>query len=193
MAEMSNAIGAVSIKYLDVFNMKELYNYVRDWLIEKGYVTDGDSDKWMEEYYYENISQTSGKEMVIYWRTSKGSDSPFVKYHLHIDFRVLAMKDVETTFKGKKVKAQKGEVEIIINGFMERDPEDSFGKSPFSKSKLLSGAALDFFKKRIYKSNLEEIKKEFIDDIKELQEKIKNFLEMPSSIEFEPFRPRRGL
>lgn len=189
MGEIKKVFGdanMLSIKYNDVFSMKELYNFVRDWLLEKGY-GDEKSERWMEEYYYENISQLSGKEMFIAWRTQKKSDSKYVKYHLHIDYRVLAMKDVETTYKGKKVKAQKGEVEIIINPFMEYDYEGEFAKNSLTKP------IMKFFEKRVYKSNLEEVKKVFIDDIKELQEKIKNFLEMPNNIEYEPFRPRRGL
>jgi hypothetical protein len=178
---------SLSIKYSDVFSMKALYQFVREWLLEGGYI-DESSEKWMETYYYENISQTSGKELVVYWRTQQNSQSKFVKYHLHIDFRVLAMKDVETMVKGKKVKANQGEVEIIINGFMEQDPEGTFGKSFF-----LTDILMNFFKKRMYKTNLEEIKKNIILDVQDLQAKIKQFLEMYPITPAELFRSKRGL
>lgn len=190
MGDKKNVFGGgttLSIKYSDVFSMKELYNFIRDWLLEKGYTTES-SEKWMETYYYENISQTSGKDMFITWRTEKDSQSKFIKFHLHIDYRVIAMKDIETTYKGKKVKAQKGEVEIIFTGFLEQDP-----KGEFEKGSFLTKPLMQFFEKRMYKSNIEEIKKGIIMDMKELHEKTKNFLEMANSIEFEPFRPRRGL
>ena len=104
-----------SIKYEDVFNMKELYKAIRDWLITNNYVSAKSSEK-MEHFYLEKVNPSGAKEMWVWWRTERSPhDSKYFKYHMNVDFHILGMKDVEIMHQGQKLKANKGEVEIMIN------------------------------------------------------------------------------
>ncbi len=176
----------LSVKYEEVYDMKELYKLVRDWLISEGFASDK-KDEYMEEFYLENHNQTRGREIWVWWRTSKvPHGSIYFKYYLNVDFHVLGMKDVEIMYKGQKVKAQKGEVEVIINAYIELLPEAKL-KGPL---KVFS----DLFRKRIYKGEIKEHEDKYREDVYRLQGLVKQFLELKGFLpESEIFRPLRGL
>lgn len=182
----------LSIKYEDVFNMKELYKAVRDWLISNDYVTAKSSEN-MEKFYLEKLAPSGTKEIWVWWRTSKSPhDSKYFRYNINIDIHVLGMKDVEIMHQGQKLKANKGEVEIMINCFLELEAEFEFSKSFLG---LLGGKWLtNVFRKRVYKKQVDAHKGDLKDDLVKLQAFIKEFLELKSFLpKSEQFYPARGL
>ena len=183
----SRAIDTLSIKYEDVFNFKELYKMIRDWLIAYEYA-DGKRDEKMEKFYLEKINAAGGKEIWVWWRTSKvPHGSKYFKYVINVDFHVLNMKDVEIMHKGNKIKANKGEVEVMINCFLETEAEFEIQKSMF---RMIS----NLFRKRIYKKEIEQHKKDLLSDLNLLQHEIKQFLELKSFLpKSELLHPARGL
>ena len=84
---------------------------------------------------------------------------------------VLTLKDVELAIKGKKVKAQKGELEVQIVASLVEDPKGKFRK-PWLKP-------FEFF---IYKKLLRRQKEYHEDNLKEeatrFQESIKTYLKL---------------
>ncbi len=187
-----SANSTVNIKYEDVFSMKELYKAVRDWLISEGYATAKSSEK-MEDFYLEKISPSGAKEIWVWWRTSKvPHGSKYFEYHLNIDFHVLGMKDVEVMHQGQKVKANKGEVEIMINCYVELEAQYSFSKSFLG---ILGGQWFsNLFRKNIYKKQVDAHKKDLKGDLVKLQGFIKEFLELKSFLpKSELFHPARGM
>jgi len=182
-----NITDCLSIKYEDVFNMKELYKAIRDWLITNEYVNAKSSEK-MEKFYLEKIVQTGARELWIWWRTEKSPHgSKYFRYHMNVDYHVLSMKDVEIMFQGQKIKANKGEVEILINCWLETEAEMEIGKS------FLFFLA-DYFRKRVYKKQIEAHKTDLKEDMEKLQAFIKQFLELKSFLpKSEMFYPTKGL
>lgn len=177
----------LSVKYEEVFDIKELYKLVRDWLIAEDFAS-GKKDEYMEHFYLEKHSQTVGREIWVWWRTDRTPHrSKYFKYQLNVDFHVLGMKDVEIMYKGQKIKAQKGEVEVLINAFIETLPGVEF-KSGFMK--MFS----DLFRKRIYRKEIKEHEEKYREDVYRLQGLVKQFLELRGFLpESEIFRPVRGL
>ncbi len=176
----------LSVKYEEVYDMKELYKLIRDWLIAEGFASDK-KDEYMEEFYLEKHGQTSGREIWVWWRTNREPHgSKYFKYFLNVDYHVLGMKDVEIMYKGQKVKAQKGEVEVMLNAYIELLP----GKELKGPLKMFS----DLFKKRIYRKEIKEHEDKYREDIYRLQGHVKQFLELKGFLpESEIFRPVRGL
>jgi len=182
----------LSIKYEDVFNLKELYKAIRDWLITNNYVTAKESEK-MEKFYLEKIHPNGAKEMWIWWRTDRAPhDSKYFKYHLNVDFHVLGMKDVEIMHQGQKLKANKGEIEVLLNAWLETEAEVEIEKT-FLYS-ILGGFISRFFRRKVYKKQIDQHKDDLKEDLDKLQNFIKQFLELKSFLpRTEMFYPARGL
>ena len=176
-----------SVKYEDVFNMKELYKATRDWLIANEYTTAKGSEK-MEKFYLEKHTPNGARELWIWWRNARSPhESKYFKYHMNVDYHVLNMKDVEIMHQGQKLKANKGEVEVIINCWLETEAEFEVKKSIFA-------FIAERFNKRIYKKQIEEHKRDIKEDLDKLQNFIKQFLELKSFLQkTEIFYPARGL
>jgi len=177
----------LSIKYEDVFNLKELYKAIRDWLISNNYVTAKSSEK-MENFYLEKITPTGTKEIWVWWRTSKSPHgSKYFKYHINVDYHVLNMKDVEIMFQGQKIKANKGEVEVLVNCYLETEAEVEIKKT-------FLWFLAELFRRKVYRKQIEEHKADLKDDMDKLQGHIKQFLELKSFLpKSEIFHPARGL
>jgi len=178
-----------SIKYEDVFNMKELYKAIRDWLITNSYVTSKSSEN-MEKYYLEKYNPAGAREIWVWWRTNRSPhESKYFKFHMNVDYHVLNMKDVEIMHQGQKLKANKGEVEVMINCWLETEAEVSVEKSFLGLLWLTN-----WFRKRAYKKQIEAHKDDLKDDFERLQAFIKQFLELKSFLpKTEMFYPSRGL
>jgi hypothetical protein len=188
MPEKIEVAKMLSVKYEEVFNIKNLYVFLRDWLKDRGYLDDqNEKEKWMETYYLDK-SSPGGKELWFWWRTDRvPDDNQYLQYKLNLDFHVLALKDVEIVHQGKKVKAHKGEIEVLISAWVIFDPKDTFGKSGFLKRYFKT------FTDKIYRDQLEAKKAELTKDINELQAAIKQYLEQKAITSEELFHPARGL
>jgi len=182
----------IRLVYDNVYNLNELYKFLREWLNEEGYAVDDYSssktatDQYMEKFYFErNLGGV--KEQVIWWRTFKpgiGKNTRIMKY-LYIDFHMLSIKDVEAIVDGKKVKAQKGEVEIYIYPFIEVNIE---------KGGSIPERILHWFKKNVYSEEIEQSRIDCYDDAIKLSNEIKQFLEVPREKPFNTsFHPLKGL
>ncbi len=177
----------LGIKYEDVFDLKELYKAIRDWLISNEYETVKSSEN-MEKFYLEKLNPNGAKEMWVWWRSSrKPHNSKFFKYHMNVDFHVLGLKDVEIMHQGQKIKANKGEVEVIINCVLETEAE-------FEIKKTIFAPIANLFKKRIYKKEIDAHKVDLKGDLVKLQGFVKEFLELKSFLpKSEMFYPSRGM
>lgn len=187
MTEKRDVAKMLSVKYEEVFHMKQLYVYIKDWLKDRGYIND-DSEKWMETYYLDK-STPAGKELWIWWRTKreKIDENPYFEYRLNLDFHTLALKDVEIVHQGKKVKAHKGEVEIMISASVLFDPKGELEKNKFLKPYY------KWFVKKPYKEQIDAKEKDLLKEVYELQSAIKQFLEQKAIVTEELFHPVRGL
>ena len=144
------------IKYKDIFDMKSFYEALHEWLLEHDWINieeDPSKDTW-ETFYGERIGQGGLKEIWIRWRPKKKAEGAELTYYLDFNFHCIALKKTEVVKEGRKFKTDKGEVELTIKAFIEKDYEKGFQRHSILKQ------ILDLFNRRIYRQVLEERKKE---------------------------------
>ena len=110
----------VRIKYSDVIDLKEFYDSLHEWLMEHEWKDEAeDSDKY-ETYYGERIDRNGGKEIWIFWRMyKKPPNTEAFRYYLDVYYHCIAIRPTEVIKEGKKLKVNKGIVEMKIAGYID--------------------------------------------------------------------------
>ena len=183
------------VKYNDVFSLRNLYIMLHELLLEEGWKgKDGDDDhRDIETLYSENVYQKGihrgGKETWFWWRAQKfpeGKYSNYFKNFLDIDAHIVYLQNVEIVHQGKKMNAQKGEIEIFFRAKMRLDWQNNWDKNAFLR------VVKPLYEKRIMHVEIEKREKELWRDVYRIQGKIKQYLELRTFIPVpEPFFARR--
>lgn len=178
-----------SIKFKDVFDFEHLYVLMHEWLIEKGYATRSDAD--FPEKYYMSRTGPGGKEVWIRWRPKRNPvpGNSFWRFDFDIDLHVLGLKDVELVVQNKKVKANKGEVELQISANLVYDAADEWKKSALLKP------FRSFYFKRFLSKKKDLLEKEFYNEAYEFRDAVNNYFKLetflPSKMAGLEFWPKR--
>jgi hypothetical protein len=136
------------IKQTHIFNFKELYTFLFKWLADEGYLM-------FEKNYSEKVTPT-GKEVEIEWEARK-KVSDYFRNLLVVKWRILGMTSVDAEENGKKVKLDKGQVEIKTTATLEKDYESRWENNAFSKflrgvyDKFVIRNRIDQYQEKIYK------------------------------------------
>lgn len=173
------------VKYKDVFHLKNLYIMMHEYLSEEGWRGPVSGGKGVYEHsdietlYLEKFCQkglhAGGKEMWVYWRTSKpyeGKYSGYFKNHLDLDFHMVYMQDIEVVHQGKKMKIQKGEIEMFFRAWIEADYRHLWEKHWLLKH------LQDIYERRIMIQELDKREKELWREAYRLQNRVKRYLNM---------------
>lgn len=157
-------VPAIKIKRKGVFNLSGLYEMMEDWLDFNGL-----SDNLKETEYIEKTTP-GGKEIAISWETYFDVNS-YVRFKIKITFNVIGLIEVELQKGHKKVKRNKGTVEIKIEGKVVYDPEDKYKKN------IITFPFMWFYELKM-KNRLEGYKLELYKKLYTLQKEIKIYLDM---------------
>lgn len=149
------------VKQTDVFDFKEMYNFLYKWLVDENYKVD-------EKTYSEKIT-AGGKEIEIEWEAKK-KVSDYFRFVLKPKWRILGMNDVEVEKNGKKFKMNKGQVEIKLGGVLEKDYEARWETSGFLK--FLRGV----YDKYIIRARVEDYERRLFAEADEFLSQMKAFL-----------------
>ncbi|MBW3012076.1 hypothetical protein KY311_02745 [Candidatus Woesearchaeota archaeon] len=121
----SGKIPKITVTYKGVFAFDTIYELVRDFLVENGFVdidfpqSGGKPDMW-EKRYLEKGSPVTG--YWINWETKKvPENNTYYRYILNISFQGVAVSQVDVMEAGKKVTRHKGEININIEGEVQTD------------------------------------------------------------------------
>ena len=170
------------VKYKDVFELKIFYKAMRQWAKEYGwgdYESKGKGEGY-ERLYREIIFKDGSKEMRIRWRLFKiVPETPYLYYHLDIDYKLLGLKVKEVVKDGQKLKLDSGEIELKINAFIELNFLNDFEKSTFLTY------FKDLFMKRIYARTLDQRKRELYQEVYELQGFMKEWFKLRRYLPYE--------
>lgn len=121
----TTTVFAEKLKHTGLWDFKEFYNFCFLWLRDEGYI--------VEEHEYNEKILSGGKEIVIKWKAWR-KISDYFKYIIKVNWRILRMQDVEIELEnGNKGKTNKGEVELKVEGQLEKDWEDRWERSPSYK------------------------------------------------------------
>jgi len=178
--------------------MKAFYEELWQWCKDQGWVDWEQAGENFERFYGERVTTGGMKEIWIRWRAykpaeqvpvTKDSSKGYLTYYLDVDFHVLALTSAEIVKDGKKIKADKGEIEISIKAFIEKNYEHEFANHPILRH------FLDVFSDRIYKKKLEERKKELYREAYLMQTFIKQWFKMKTYLPYvqgENFYPSKA-
>ena len=153
------------LKQTGNWNYTDVYNLAFSWLKGSGY-------KLKEDLYSEKLS-ANGKEVIIAW-TAEKKVTDYFQYQIKIDWHILGMKDAEVEIEGKKVKTNKGEVEIVFKANIIKDYEKRWEDKPLWK--FLRG----IYEKYIIRETIDEFEDDLEDDVKDMIKDLKAFLRIPA-------------
>ena len=165
-----------TIRIRDVFNLAYLYLMVHDWLVEEGWAP-RDDNFFPETFYVQRDNPTMGKEIWVRWRLTKtpegaGPAAPrLFSYVMDLNWKVIGMKEVEMAWKGQKVKADRGELEIECFCKLIIDEEKQWQSWPFKQIKGL-------YTKRIIRQKVLVHRKSIYVDAYRLRDLIMNYLKL---------------
>lgn len=188
-----------SVKYKDVFSLKNLYIMMHELLLEEGWLgfegqqADMAAHSDMETLYSENVYQHGihygGKEMWIWWRARKdyeGRPSTYFLNVLDIDWHVAYLQEREIVYQGKKMKTQWGEIEMFFKPILVSDVGHRWESHWFLKH------FKNIYEERIYHAHIEKREKDLWRDVYRIQSKVKAYLNLRTWIPTpELFHPRQ--
>jgi len=180
-------VGKAEIKSTNVFQAKQLYVELHDWLVEFNYASQVDP-KFPEKLIWEARKQNGSKEVWIWWRPHKVIEgNKFWRRVINIDFHGVGITPVEVMYKGKKIKCDKGKFELLMQAKLEIDIG---GK--FQNSKLL-GAFWEVFYKRIFRKEIDMYRREVLNDLKTIQGVGRRFFDLGAfAVDKVGFMPAKG-
>jgi hypothetical protein len=196
MIRIFPAFQPMRVKYKDVFDLKGFYEALHEWLLENGWKDKATKLDYWENYYGERIAQGGMREIWIQWRPWKiPNDDMMLEYYLDFDWHCIAVTNTEIVRDGKKIKLNKGEVELKIRAYIEKTYERKLTK-PTKKELEKMGSLerlffplirpfLKLFTKRAYKNEIELRKKELYQETYAMQNFIKQWFKMKRYLPYE--------
>jgi len=192
VGDVAREIPVFSIKYKDVFHLRNLYVMMHEMMLEEGWhgFENDESHSEIESLYSENVYQKGihqgGKELWVWWRAQKQFErgSSYFLNTLDMDWHVAYLNDIEIVHQGKKMKVNHGEVEIFFKARIISDIGFNWERNKFMKH------FKRFYEDRILHAYLEKREKELWRDVYRLQSRIKAYLNlrtwMPNAELFHP-------
>jgi hypothetical protein len=163
MAEADKIFGT-KVKYEGVFSFKDFYKFCYNWLVDE---TGLDIT---EKKYSEKI-KGGVKDIDIEWEGVKKLSDYFM-FSMKVEFKIIAMADVEINQNGVKMKSNKGEVGIKVSSKIVRDYDGKFEVSPTQKF------IRAIYEKWIIKTRIDAIENKIIGDSDEFLGQAKAFLDI---------------
>ncbi|MEM2768409.1 MAG: hypothetical protein QXL50_00590 [Candidatus Pacearchaeota archaeon] len=111
------------VKYSGIFDFKNIYTLIFEWLSDMGYFV-------VEKEYSEKI-KAEGKEIEIKWICTK-KVTDYFRFIINVNWRIDNLQEIEIT-KEKKIRTNKGNIEIKFSAILERDWQNKYEVSPFHK------------------------------------------------------------
>jgi len=149
------------VQHTGVFDFKETYGFAYKWLADEGYLI-------TEKKYSEKV-KPNGKEIEVEWDMFR-KISDYFKFSGSIKWRVLGMTDVEVEKDGVKIKMNKGQVELGIKGYLERDYEKRWEGRAFRK--FLRG----LYDRYVIKHRIDQYEGKLFGEFDEFSGQMKSFL-----------------
>ena len=182
---VTREIPIFSVKYSDVFSLKNLYITMHELLLEEGWLgfeeeeADVSAHSDIETLYSENVYQrgihSGGKEIWIWWRAQKhheGRRSDYFRNTLDLDWHAVSMHEREIVHQGKKMKTQWGELEMFFKARIIGDRQNKWGSNWFLKH------FKHIYEERLLHAHIEKREKDLWRDVYRLQSKVKAYLNL---------------
>ena len=160
MTEKDNVFSG-KIRQKGIFDFKEFYRFCYMWLVDKEY--------WVIEKNYTERINPNGKEVEIEWDASR-KISDYFRFKLKVAWRILGMKDVQVEKEGDKIDMNKGDAEIRLTAYIEKDYESRWESNAFFK--FLRGA----YDRYIIRGRIDQYEDKIFEEAEEFLAQAKAFL-----------------
>jgi hypothetical protein len=124
MAEKDKLFSS-KIKYNGVLNFADFYKFCYEWLRDE-------TQLLLSENKYSEKIEGESKNVEVEWNGYRNITDYF-RFEIKIFFRVLGLTKIEITEGTRKIKTNKGNVEVTVTGNLVRDYEGKFEKTAFQK------------------------------------------------------------
>jgi len=163
MAEI-NPILKAKVRKIGLFDFKETYRVLFEWLAEKGYSVD-------ETKYLEVIQSGGLKEIDVFWEANKNF-SKYFKFRITVRFHPLAFKAVEIDVNGVKQKMNQADFTVENACLIIKDYDTSWDSSDmFHRLRIM-------YDKYLVSERYEAMQNEMITEFEEFIAYMKAFLEI---------------
>ncbi|MEM4152647.1 MAG: hypothetical protein QXK80_00795 [Candidatus Pacearchaeota archaeon] len=149
------------IVHAGIFDFKTIYNFLYDLFTYYNYVV-------IEQKYSEKI-KAEGKELEILWLCLRKINDYF-RFRIKVRIFIVGMSSVEVVRENVKVKRDKGEIEVKIASYLEKDYENKWETNPVTK--FLRG----IYDKYIIKSTIEAYEDAVASEVDEILSQLKSYL-----------------
>jgi hypothetical protein len=123
-----------------------------------------------EGKYVEKLDGDS-KSIDVDWKgSSKITD--YFKFEIDVSLRIIGLTKVELNQEGKKIKTNKGNVEISIKGILVRDYQGKFESTPFRKF------LRSIYEKWVITSKIDQYEDQLAGDCNEFLSQAKAYLDL---------------
>jgi hypothetical protein len=163
MAERRLVVDHMKLNYEGLFDVHELYMLIDRWLREKGF------DK-RESINQEHVKPEGKYVHLVLQPWKKITD--YARHIIKIDIKILHLKEVVVDYDQKKSKMQTGTVSITFDAYLDTDYEDRWEQKPFY---FFLRTLFDKWVYRTYSTEYEEL---LIENVTQLQQTIKSFLNL---------------
>ena len=154
------------MRFSGIFDFDGLYKIMVNWF--------GDRNYDFSEPLYKDKPMEGGREVEIEWFAEKKID-PMYKYIVKVFFHLWEVQPVEVILEGEKKMLTKARMEIKLQGVIDVDYQDRWGRSEFRKKLFM------FYLKYIIMKKFElTVVDPFYYRIYDLHTLIKDFLNMAS-------------
>lgn len=163
MVEKKIVIDNERISYKGLFNMKELYRLIDTYFHSKGYEK--------RETRNKEFVSPEGKYIEL-WLEPFKKLTDYAMLIIRLQILVENLREVVVEMGKQKKKMHKGEITIIIDGFLVTDYENRWeGRPEYVFIRTI-------FDKFIYRRHTQQFEGILIDDAEELKASIKSFLNL---------------
>lgn len=163
MAEKQEIFSS-GLKYTGIFNLGDFYKWAYDWLADE-------TELDLAEKKYKEKINGDAKELEIEW-DGKRKVTDYFQFQIKVSFRILGLIKIELNEGGRKVKANKGQVEMKVKGTLIRDYDGKFEKTATRKFMR------SIYEKWVIPSRIEEFEEKLIGDCDEFLSQAKAFLDL---------------
>jgi hypothetical protein len=163
MAEKDKVFSS-KIKYNGIVDFAAFYKFCYDWLKEETGISVS------ENKYAEKLSGDS-KSITVEWSGGREM-SDYFKFELKVSFNVSGLTNVEITDGNKKIKTNKGSIEVGVSGTLVRDYKGKFEKTAFQK--MLRG----IYEKFVIPERIEQFQGKINSDCDEFLSQTKAYLDL---------------
>ena len=153
----------LKIKHQAIFDLGELYKIMFRWFAQHNY-------DFQEKEYMEKALPNDSKQLEIAW-FGRRKISDYIRFHIDVKFLIIGLKSTEVEIDSIKKKLDSGSLEMRFSAYIEKDYEDKWVNPPM---KFLR----EVYDKFIIRRRLEDYEEQIHDEVYELMNEVKAFLNL---------------